>query len=463
MTQAPYSICIDHVPGETRCAVLQDDRLIELHVDRADFSNDMGAQEGNIYLGRVINVVPSLQAAFVDIGCAVNGFLPVSATFDQDISKAVHIGQAITVQVRKVGQGDKGPQLTRKLDLMGNNVVLTPNRPGTNVSRKFKDQDKRQFFRDTLQNLVPKGVGLVVRTSGEDLSADKLSAEVSVLLKVWQTIDTKQVSLSAPALLHIEKPFLLRIWERLSKMTLESITIEGIDAFQTLQTVTDLAVPYNEPTPLFEAIGIEDQIEAALNTRTPLPKGGNIDIERTSALIAIDVNMGDRLEGRNTEDNHFRTNMAAVQTLKEQLILRNLSGQILIDFISLRKTGQQGQLLDAVRDHLKDDVRTTIHGFTKLGLCELTRTRMGFGLDELYLRPKALIPTAQSAFFTMVRSLQKGGSKLNVRMGVRLYGLCESENAKVTWSWLTERLGYHVPIHKDLNMADTAFVIEKVE
>lgn len=461
MTHAPYSIYIDHVPGETRCAVLQDDRLVELHVDRTDFANDMGAQEGNIYLGRVINVVPSLQAAFVDIGCGINGFLPVSATFDQDISKAVHVGQALTVQVHKVGQGDKGPQLTCKLDLMGNHVVLTPNRPGTNVSRKFKDQDKRQAFRDSLQSLVPKGVGLVVRTSAEDLSTGRLSDEVSRLLKLWEAIDTKQASLDAPSLLHIEKPFLLRMWDSLSKMEVESITIEGIDALQTLKTVTDLAVPHSDSTPLFESVGIEDQIEAALSTRIPLPQGGNIDIERTSALIAIDVNMGQRLEGRNTDDNHLRTNLASIQTLKEQLVLRNLSGQILIDFISLRKTGQQAQLLDAVRNHFKDDVRTTVHGFSKLGLCELTRSRVGFSLDELHLRSKDVTPTTQSAFFTMVRALQKGGAKLHVHVGPRLHSLCESNSAKVTWSWLTERLGYHIPVHKDLDLADTAFVIEK--
>lgn len=461
MTQAPYSIYIDHIPGETRCAVLQDDRLVEFHMDRGDFANDMGAQEGNIYLGRVINIVPSLQAAFVDIGSGVNGFLPVSATFDTDISKAVHEGQALMVQIRKVAQGDKGPQLTCKLDLMGDHVVLTPNRAGTNVSRKFKDQDKRQLFRDSLKNLMPKGVGLVVRTSAENMSPDQLSTEVTSLLAQWTKITSQAQNKTAPTILHIEKPFLIRLWERLSQMQVHTIDIEGISAYQTLHSLSPLAKLHSDPVPLFDKYNIEDQIDTLLNTHVPLPQGGNIDIERTKALIAIDVNMGERLDGRDSDLNQFRTNMAAIPVIKEQLSLRNLSGQIFIDFISLRKQGQQAQLLDSVRDHFKNDPRTTVHGFSKLGLCEITRSRVGFALDELLLCAKKPMATPHSAFFTMVRTLQKGGHKLRLRVGASLHALCESPDAKPTWSWLMDRLGYNIPLDKDLNLADTAFVIEK--
>jgi Rne/Rng family ribonuclease len=461
MTQAPYSLLIDQVIGETRCAVLQNDRLVELHIDRSDFSHDMGAQEGNIYLGRVINVVPTLQAAFVDIGCGINGFLPLSATFEDDISKAVHEGQAVLVQVRKVAHADKGPQLTCKLDLMGKNVVLTPNRAGTNVSRKFKDPEKRHTFREFLQKLVPDGVGLVVRTSAEDLAFEELARDVTYLLGLWQKIEVASQIKTAPALLHMEKPFLLTIWDRYVNVEMENVIIEGIDAFQIMKNICPIAQSYKGATPLFESLGIEDQIEVALNTYVALPQGGNVVIERTTALIAIDVNMGERLEGRNSDDNHLRLNMAAIGPLKEQIVLRNLSGQILIDFINLRKQGQQAQLLDAIRAHFKDDPRTTVHGFSKMGLCELSRARVGYGLDELLLMPQNRVGTAPSRFFAMIRALQKGGMP-TVRVGKNLHNLCEDESVKPTLDWLQARMGYRIEFQKDLNLADTAFVIEKV-
>jgi len=450
MSQGPYTLLIDHIPGETRAALMQDDKLVELQIDRRGFSAQFEATEGNIYLGRVINVVPSLQAAFVDIGIGENGFLPVNATYEEDISKAVHVGQSILVQIRKIGQGDKGPLLSCKIDLAADHCVLTPGRTGINVSRKITDQTSREQIKSVLEVIVPKDCGLVTRTSAQTVPTEQLKTDVQKLVQTWHALQNN--SATAPALLKDSTPFLERVWHEYRPLPLAAIKVDGIEAVQLLQSLGADVTPQGT---LFHSESIEDQIEEAVQICVPLPDGGNIHIERTSALIAVDVNTGDRIDSRNTEDNRLRTNLDALNVLKDQIILRNLSGQIVIDFITLKSQSHKDKLRDAVKNKLSTISRLNIHGFTRLGLCEITRSRQGFCLDELYNAP-------ETNLFHLIRHLSTGGIGKSLVLGANLYGLWTSPANKESVQWLHHKLGYETQVTEDKQLLPQDYRIEEL-
>lgn len=450
MADQTYSLLIDHVPCETRAALLKGDQLIDIHYDRALAPNRAAIKANDIYLGRVVNVVPALQAAFVDIATGQNAFLPVNATDHDDITKAVHEGQRLMVQIRKEPKDDKGALLSCKIDLTGAHSVLTPGRPGINISRKFKNMDARDQLKSTLQSALPPESGVIVRTNGEDIAPALLIEEIQDLLDNWNTLQNQPKE--TEGLLYSAQSFFSNLFERYPPTTLNQIIVDGIDAYLDLKRLGIAAMPHEGQTPLFEAWDVEEQIEAANATTIPLSDGGSLIIEPTTALIAIDVNMGERQDGRNGEENKLATNLAALNELKRQIRLRNLSGQILIDFISLKNKKHKAQLQDAVTQTF-NDARTTHHGFTRMGLCEITRARQGPSLHELLNAP-------DSAFYQLIRLLAKGTQVKTIPMGANLYRFWQNEKTRPTRHWLFERLGYKISAVLDEKRPACTFTLE---
>ncbi len=450
MADQTYSLLIDHVPGETRAALMQGDQLMDIHYDRALAPNRAAVKANDIYLGRVVNVVPALQAAFVDIATGQNAFLPVNATDQDDITKAVHEGQRLLVQIRKEPKDDKGALLSTKIDLTGAHSVLTPGRPGINISRKFKNMDARDQLKTTLQSALPPESGVIVRTSGEEIAPALLIKEIQDLLDNWQSLQNQPKE--KEGLLYSTQSFFSNLFERYPPATLSQIIVDGIDAYLDIKRLNIAATSHESQTPLFEAWGVEEQIEAANATTCALTDGGSLIIEPTAALIAIDVNMGERQDGRDGEENKLATNLTAVNELKHHMRLRNLSGQILIDFISLKNKKHKVQLQNAVTQAFCD-TRTTVHGFTRMGLCEITRARQGPSLHELLKGP-------DSAFYQLIRLLAKGTQVKTIPMGANLYHFWQNEKTHPTRQWLFERLGYKISAVLDEKRPAYNFTLE---
>lgn len=447
MAFAPDTLLIDHIPGETRVAALKDDRLIGLFIDRIDrpFA-PQGLRAGDIVKGRVVNVVPSLQAAFVDVGDTQNGFLPVNATYQDDISRAAHEGQDVLVQVKQTASQKKGAVLSCKIDLNSQDCVLTPHRPGINVSRKFQDAEKRAAFKQAVDGLLPEDCGLIVRTSAETLAAVQIAAQAQALSERWQTI-TDQTA-PAPVLLERQNSFLEEVWAQLDTTTLNDVHVEGLAAYQDVTTLYRDARLYDGTLPLFDAEGVSAQIDEALHTHVPVATGAHLVIEETEALVAVDINMAQQASGRNLEANHLSLNIDALKALKEQIALRNLSGQILIDFIALKDKANRSKLEQTAKAILNDQ-RTTFHGLTRLGLGEISRTRQGQPLS-------ALCTDLRACYNGLLRQLSKGGLISTLRLGPALAQ--QWHNTPPTW--LKEKIGYLPNAQEDRTLPAQGYSLE---
>ncbi|NVK20392.1 MAG: ribonuclease E/G [Methylocystaceae bacterium] len=443
------TLCIDHTPFETRAALLKDGKLICLYNERVgQTSTSAPVHIGDIFKGRIVNIVPSLQACFVDIGQGQNGFLPVNATAHDDI-KSFHQGETILVQVKQPAKGDKGAVLSCKIELNGANTVLTPHRPGINISRKFQDADRRELFKATLCDLLPDDCGLVVRTHAENLPPETLAAEAQKLHQDWCSLTQTNDTTLGPV--YQAEGFLTHLWNSLSTKDLQNIYVEGLEAAQNLQKLTNKAILHKGSTSLFEEHEIESQIEAALSPISPLPSGGHLVIEETQALIAIDINMAERTDNRSLDENWLRTNLDALEVMKEQIILRNLSGQILIDFINMKSKSDKNKLEDAARSLFKG-TDCHFHGLTRLGLGEFSRPRLATSLSEQYRGPDA-------SYAKLLRQLSHGGLHKTIPMGAALYNFWQDHPPH----WLKDRLGFMPQAQLDKTLAPKAFSHEETK
>jgi len=447
-----YRLAIDQIPAETRIALLDGDDLVSLHIERTGLSQHGPVQAGNIYWGRVVNVVSSLQAAFVDFGGEQNGFLPAKSLGCDDIVKAVQDGQYLCVQVKKEPSEDKGALLSAKIELNAQDCILTPLQPGINVSRKFTDPDQRQRMQQALRDGLGPDCGLIVRTSAQALTPDQVLMQAKQLQQAWQ--DMLQLRAKRPVLLYAPTNFIEQVWQRYSALCFEEIIVEGLEGFRTLKQLGADVRLHSDSQALFEHLGIEEQIDQALATEVPLEGGGSIVIERTKALIAIDVNMGTRTDHYDDDGNRLQLNLMALDAIKKQMELRNLSGQIFIDFVRLKSIKARNRLLEACKTVFAQDKRCHLHGFTRLGLVEVSRARNGYGLDELYNDPL-------STALALVRRLAYLRGRKRILMGARLFRLWYGPVLKDSLDWLEQRLGYRIDTVQDDRLAPLSYKIEE--
>ncbi|HHT9151992.1 MAG TPA: Rne/Rng family ribonuclease [Candidatus Hypogeohydataceae bacterium YC40] len=396
-------------PEESRIAVLEDHALEELYIERLSRVQIVG----NIYKGKVINIEPSLEAAFVEIGLRKNGFLHVSEVREGSIEEVepggefhqkrhykriqnlLTPGQEILVQVIKEALGEKGPSLTSYISLAGRFLVLMPFARKHGVSRKIVEEEERRRLREVIEELnPPANMGLIVRTAGANQTKRELAKDLHYLLRLWKAIEEKDKASSAPSLIYQESDLVTKTIRDIYSRDIQEIIVDSEATYEKARDFLKQIMPkseksvklYNKEEPLFHKYNIEEEIEKIVQKKLPLRHGGSLIIEQTEALVAIDVNSGRFRAGADPEETAFRTNMEAAKEAVRQIRLRDLGGVIIIDFIDMQEEGHNRAVEKAMLENLKRDrARTKMLKMSKFGIIELTRQRLRPSLrDVLY-------------------------------------------------------------------------------
>ncbi|ABZ85241.1 ribonuclease, rne/rng family [Heliomicrobium modesticaldum Ice1] len=384
----------------TKVAVLEEDRLVEVHWEQ----NDRGAMVGNIYRGRVENVLPGMQAAFVDIGWERNAFLVLADALPahlKDLRASLSIGdilkpgQEVTVQVLKEGIGGKGPRVTCHLTLPGRWVVLLPDGDQGGVSRRIEDPAERERLRKLADRLRQPGMGLIVRTTAAGASEEELAADVARLGQRWARIQEKASRRPAPCLIESSGDLVERLLRDRIDDGVEQIRVNDRDVYSRMWEWAGENLPALRPRLRLEEgrdfwaeQNLHSEIEKALRPKVWLKSGGYLVIEETEALTVIDVNTGRFTGTVNLEETIRQTNIEAAQEVSRQLRLREIGGIIVIDFIDMRDDRHRAEVLETLEAHLaRDKARTSVLGLTALGLVEMTRKKVRQSLGALLTVP----------------------------------------------------------------------------
>jgi ribonuclease E len=383
-------------PEELRVATVQDGRLFEFQTESASRQQTTG----NIYKVRVVNVEPSLQAAFVDIGTGKNAFLQMDEIHPEyyhgpaevleqshpPIQKVIRRNQEILVQVTKEQTELKGASVTTFLSLPGQFLVLMPGREAKGVSRKIEDEAERTRLKRILSELkAPDGVGVIARTAAQGRSKADLVRNFKYLLRLWEDLRKKGVEASPPAVIYKEEDLPLRVLRDFYGSDIDEILVDDTEVYERIRRFVRLyspqkAVPvrlHKEPKPIFSRYQIEEQIESIYQSRVELPAGGWIVIDTTEALVSVDVNSGKATRGKRIEDTAYQTNLEAAVETARQLRLRDLGGLIVIDFIDMRDKKHQNEVVRQLKEELKlDKAKTTVGRISRFGMLEMSRQRI---------------------------------------------------------------------------------------
>ncbi|HOE66721.1 MAG TPA: Rne/Rng family ribonuclease [Candidatus Hydrogenedentes bacterium] len=433
-------IVINVTSLETRIALMEDKRLVELSIERSENRSVVG----NIYKGRVDSVVPGIQAAFIDIGFEKNGFLYVSdiagaeGTGDFDfeegtakprarkgkqpgIETILKKNQSIMVQVSKDTLGTKGVRLTNYVTLPGRYIVLMPTVKHLGVSRKIENEKERDRLKKIMQEVRQPGVGMITRTAAEDKSKAELHADIKYLMKIWQKSKNKMESMKGPCLLHEDLTPVLRLVRDTFTNDIDKLTIDDEQEYGRILNFLDNFAPslkkrcklHNVKKPIFEKFEIEPEIQKALNRKVYLKSGGHICIDQTEALVAIDVNTGRFTGSKHLEETVFKTNLEAADVIARQVRLRDLGGIIVIDFIDMQYERNRRELIKRLQDALKDDrAKTTVSEVSELGMIEMTRKRVKHNLIKALSQPcpycegMGLVRSVTTMTATVLRQLE---------------------------------------------------------
>ena len=409
-------ILISGSPRETRVAILEDDRLVELLVDRPDTRRSVG----DIYLGRVEAVLPGIQAAFVDIGSEKSAFLhasdlveaeeddePGDADDEDDdndngnahtagrgrsrrripnVAEELKRGENKLVQVTKEPISTKGPRVTAQVSLPGRFLVYMPFASRVGVSRKIEGREQRVRLREMVAGLVPKDEGgWIIRTVADDLTEDKCKREIEHLLGLWKKVKRKAGSVRAPTLLQRETSLTRGIVRDLFSDKVDSLLVDSRQLYNEIEQYLKQIDPellervhfYKDETPLFDKYDVEAEIRGLFQQRVDLPTGGYVIIQPTEALTSIDVNTGRYTGKKDPESTILRTNLEAAREVARQLRLRDIGGIIVVDFIDMETRGNRDKVLQEIRTYLgRDRARTKAFAVSELGLIEMTRQRV---------------------------------------------------------------------------------------
>lgn len=389
---------VRQVGDRTQIAVLEDDVLVEHYVTKASST----AYAGNVYLGRVQNVLPSMEAAFVDIGKGRNAVLYAGeVNWDaaglegrpRKIEAALRSGDSVLVQVTKDPMGHKGARLTSQVSLPGRFLVYVPEGQMTGISRKLPDTERKRL-KDILKKIVPENAGVIIRTAAEGASEAELTHDVERLEAQWQVIKEKATKGGAPALLNAEPDLVIRVIRDVFNEDFTKLVVSGTEAWPEVEEYVrdvspDLAerlVHHTADTDVFAAYRIDEQLMKALDRKVWLPSGGSLVIDRTEAMTVVDVNTGKFTgQGGNLEETVTRNNLEAAEEIVRQLRLRDIGGIIVIDFIDMVLEGNRDLVLRRLTECLgRDRTKHQVAEVTSLGLVQMTRKRVGQGLLEAF-------------------------------------------------------------------------------
>lgn len=438
---------------EARIAILDGGRLINLYVERWDEHSIAG----NIYTGRVVRVLPGMQAAFVDIGLDRTAFLyvadassenlgePYLAAGDEDedglnringASQALSIedilreGQELLVQASKEPLGTKGARVTTHISLAGRNLVAMPGASQIGISRKITDEDERERLRLLIEESRPPDFGFIARTVSEGRSAEEILDDIDRLARLWKTILHKRTHVGAPGLVYRELDMTLRAIRDFYTEDMNRIIIDSKSEYDKINEFMKEFMPaipcrlelYEGEEPIFDFFSIEVDVEKLLDKKVWLKSGGFIIIEETEALCSIDVNTGRYVGKRNLEETILKTNLEAARQIAHQLRVRNIGGIIIIDFIDMEDTGNRELVHSALAAELeKDRSRTSIQKISELGLIEMTRQRQRRSLSRImcescpYCSGRGIIKSKTTLYYEILRELERASARSGAR------------------------------------------------
>ncbi|MGP8060511.1 MAG: Rne/Rng family ribonuclease [Acidimicrobiales bacterium] len=395
-------------PNVTQISMLEGRTLVEHYVARA--ADETTQIDGNIYRGRVQNVLPGMEAAFIDIGIPKNAVLyRGDVRYDRDdiegggqgqgsqprIEDVLKAGQNILCQVTKNPIGAKGARLTQEVSLPGRFAVLVPNSSAFGISKRLGDNERRRLRR-IVDEVRPAGHGLIVRTAAEGASEDELRRDVNGLLEQWKAIEAEASRSDAPGLLYREPDLAVRILREELNSEYRGVVIDDPVLYEQVRDYVGTVSPelaervelYDteaEGQPIFDRYHVHEQLHKALDRKVWLPSGGSLIIERAEALTVIDVNTGKNVGKTNLEETVFRNNMEAAEEVARQLRLRDIGGIIVIDFIDMEIMANRAEVIHTFREALaRDKTRSQVFDISELGLVEMTRKRISEGLVESY-------------------------------------------------------------------------------
>ena len=368
-------ILIHHKRHETSAAILENGKLVNFYVDKADNPHLLG----NIYKGKIQNFLPGIQAVFVDIGRDKNAFLQLNR------KQKYEIGQDIIIQIKKEAIGTKGPRATTSLSIPSHNLVLLPRVKYLGISQKIDSHQRKRLF-DIAQKIQFKDAGFIIRTAAQECSEEDLIEEIQGTYRFWKSIERGLVKRRAPALLYSDNDFISNLLRDELTKNVEEIIIDSQKlTHQAIRMIKNMSPNvnekvnvwrYNDDVPIFEKFHIAEEITKLNDRAVELPSGGFIVIDQTEALTAIDVNTGHFVGDLNLSDTVYKVNIEAAEMIMRQLRLRDLGGIIIVDFIDMPRDDYKEGLLKFLRNEAKKDkVLTKVIDMTPLGLVEITRKR----------------------------------------------------------------------------------------
>ena len=437
---------INFTPQETRVALIQQGIVQELHIER---TNGRGIV-GNVYLGRVVRVLPGMQSAFIDIGLERTAFLHVGDIWSEKgnnghgnghgnghegprpIERILSEGQQLMVQVLKDPIGTKGARLSTQISIAGRLLVYLPQEKHIGVSQRIESDAAREQLRERIHGLLPaeEAGGYIARTMAESAGEAELASDIAYLRRLWAEIRERSHGAMAPVMLHHDLTLAQRVLRDLVTPDTSRILVDSRENFGKLSgfaqeympQLAPLLVHYTGERPLFELNGVEDEIQRALARRVDLKSGGYLIIDQTEAMTTIDVNTGGFVGIRNFDDTIFKTNLEAAQTIARQLRLRNLGGIIIVDFIDMESAEHRNAVLAEFNKALsRDHTRITVNGFTQLGLVEMTRKRTRESLAHVLCEPcptcggRGEIKTARTVAYEILRELLRESRQFSAR------------------------------------------------
>ena len=422
-------ILINVTPSEVRAAVLENGVLQEVYVERA-------ARRGlisNIYKGRVLRVLPGMQAAFIDVGLERTAFLHASDIARRGVAEngdeipsireLVREGDEIMVQVVKDPLGNKGARLTTYVTLPSRHLVLLPHGDSVGISARIEDEDERERLRSLVADLLAENdlaCGAIVRTVAEGAEVEALAADLRYLMKLWRVVQERCSGRSVKSLVHEDLSLPLRVLRDMVTRDVERVLVDSRSDFDAMQEFAETYLQdvgpnielYERRRPIFDLHGIEDEIRKSLDRNIPLKSGGYLIFDQTEAMTTVDVNTGGYVGHRNLEETIYRTNLEAAVAIARQLRLRNLGGIIIIDFIDMELPEHRDNVLQVLEQALsRDHARHQITPVSPLGLVEMTRKRIRESLQHVLCEDcptcegRGFVMTAETVCFEIFREI----------------------------------------------------------
>ncbi len=427
-------ILVNVGPTETRAALIENGSVQEVYIERTQRKGYVG----NIYKGKVVRVLPGMQAAFVDIGHERAGFIHVADVLPLDddgveerqagtveIRELLREGQDLLVQVVKDPISSKGARLTTHLSVSARYLVYMPHNRHIGVSNRIEDEQERERLRALVEELTVDYAqtypgGFIVRTVAEGVSLDELRADIPFVYKLWHDLADSVKAAKSPAIIYEDLPLFMRTIRDLVRPHIEKVRIDSRESFQRMNKFAQYYAPeiggriehYPGERPLFDLYGVEEEIQKALDKKVVLKSGGYLVIEQTEAMSTVDVNTGAFVGHRNLEETIFKTNLEAAAAIARQLRLRNLGGIIIIDFIDMRDAEHQRQVMRTLEKAMeKDRAKTNITGVSELGLVEMTRKRTRESLSQVMCEPcpvcqgRSTLKSAETVCYEIFREI----------------------------------------------------------